>query len=139
MLRPEDLAAAVREVGSGGSAIDPEVIGFLLRAGSTTAVRALTPRERDVLALIAEGRSNRSVAAELFISEKTVESYTTRIFDKLGLAEDPEAHRRVQAVTAKSCQARSSRSYDSSSVASYACRPATPLPRGSEAVPFNRT
>lgn len=101
VLRPQDLASAVREVGLGGSAIDPEVVTFLLNrklAGTTMAT--LTAREREVLALIAEGRSNRSVAAALFVTQKTVESYTTRIFDKLGLPEDPEAHRRVQAVLA---------------------------------------
>ena len=53
-----------------------------------------------MLALVAEGRSNRSVAATLFLSEKTVESAITRIFDKLGLSENPEAHRRVRAVLA---------------------------------------
>jgi DNA-binding NarL/FixJ family response regulator len=101
VLRPQDLGAAVREVGRGGSAIDPEVVSFLLNRKLTgTAVAALTAREREVLALIAEGRSNRSVAAELFVTEKTVESYTTKIFDKLGLSEDPDAHRRVQAVLA---------------------------------------
>jgi DNA-binding NarL/FixJ family response regulator len=101
VLRPQDLASAVREVGSGGSAIDPEVIAFLLkRKLDDQPLAALTVREREVLALIAEGRSNRSVAAALFVTDKTVETYTTRIFDKLGLTEDPEAHRRVQAVLA---------------------------------------
>jgi DNA-binding NarL/FixJ family response regulator len=101
VLRPQDLATAVREIGRGGSAIDPEVVSFLLNRKLTgTAVAALTAREREVLGLIAEGRSNRSVAAALFVTEKTVESYTTKIFDKLGLPEDPEAHRRVQAVLA---------------------------------------
>jgi len=101
VLRPEDLASAVRTVGSGGSAIDPEVIAFLLkRKLDDQGIAMLTPREREVLALIAEGRSNRSVAGALFVSEKTVETYTTKIFEKLGLTEDPEAHRRVQAVLA---------------------------------------
>ena len=101
VLRPKDLASAVREVGGGGSAIDPEVIAFLLnRKMGDRVISTLTPREREVLALIAEGRSNRSVAAALVVTEKTVESYTTKIFDKLGLAEDPESHRRVQAVLA---------------------------------------
>ena len=101
VLRPEDLATAVRNVGSGGSSIDPEVIAFLLRRKlDDEPLGGLTPREREVLALIAEGRSNRSVAAALFVTEKTVESYTTSIFDKLGLTADPEAHRRVQAVLA---------------------------------------
>ena len=101
VLRPQDLATAVREVGSGGSVIDPEVIAFLMkRKRGDSLIDSLTPREREVLALIAEGRSNRSVAAALFITEKTVESYTSKIFDKLGLRESTEAHRRVQAVLA---------------------------------------
>ena len=91
----------MREIGSGGSAIDPEVVTFLMRRRlGDRSVAALTPRERDVRALIAEGRSNRSVAAELFIAEKTVESYTAKIFEKLGLQDGPDAHRRVQAVVA---------------------------------------
>jgi DNA-binding NarL/FixJ family response regulator len=99
VLGPTDLAEAVRRVGSGGSALDPEVVSHLLRRRRDDAgVGSLTPREREVLALVAEGRSNRSVAASLHLSEKTVESAITRIFDKLGLAENPEAHRRVRAV-----------------------------------------
>lgn len=99
VVRPRDLALAVREVGSGGSAIDPEVIAFLMRRKlGHDRVRQLTSRESEVLALIAEGRSNRSVAAAMFITEKTVESFVARIFAKLGLEESPEAHRRVQAV-----------------------------------------
>jgi DNA-binding NarL/FixJ family response regulator len=101
VLRPEDLGEAVRRVGSGGSALDPLVVSHLLRRRRDDAgLASLTPRERDVLALVAEGRSNRSVAATLFLSEKTVESAITRIFDKLGLCENPEAHRRVRAVLA---------------------------------------
>jgi DNA-binding NarL/FixJ family response regulator len=101
VLRPEDLGEAVRRVGNGGSALDPLVVGHLLRRRRDDAgLASLTPRERDVLALVAEGRSNRSVAAKLFLSEKTVESAITRIFDKVGLCEDPEAHRRVRAVLA---------------------------------------
>ena len=101
VLRPEDLGEAVRRVGSGGSALDPLVVSHLLRRRRDDAgLASLTPRERDVLALVAEGRSNHSVAGELFLSEKTVESAITRIFDKLGLSEDPEAHRRVRAVLA---------------------------------------
>jgi DNA-binding NarL/FixJ family response regulator len=99
VLRPEDLAEAVRRVGNGGSALDPSVVSHLLRRRRDDAgLASLTTRERDVLALVAEGRSNRSVAASLFLSEKTVESAITRIFDKLGLSEDPAAHRRVRAV-----------------------------------------
>jgi DNA-binding NarL/FixJ family response regulator len=99
VLRPEDLRDAVRRVGSGGSALDPVVVNHLLRRRRDDAgLGSLTARERDVLALVAEGLSNRSVAARLFLSEKTVESAITRIFDKLGLADTPHAHRRVQAV-----------------------------------------
>lgn len=101
VLHPADLAEAVRRVGSGGSALDPEVVSHLLRRRRDDAgLSSLTPREREVLELVAEGRSNRSVAAALYVSEKTVESCITRIFDKLGLAEDPAAHRRVRAVLA---------------------------------------
>ncbi len=99
VLRPEDLVDAVRRVGSGGSALDPVVVSHLLRRRrDDTRLATLTPREHDVLALMAEGRSNRSVAGQLYLSEKTVETATTRIFDKLGLAATAESHRRVQAV-----------------------------------------
>jgi DNA-binding NarL/FixJ family response regulator len=99
VLRPEDLVEAVRRIGSGGSALDPMVVGHLLRRRRDDAgLASLTPREREVLALMAEGHSNRSVAGRLFISEKTVESAITRIFDKLGLTDTPDSHRRVQAV-----------------------------------------
>jgi DNA-binding NarL/FixJ family response regulator len=99
VLRPEDLVEAVRRIGSGGSALDPVVVSHLLRRRRDDAgLASLTPREREVLALMAEGHSNRSVAGRLFISEKTVEGATTRIFDKLGLTDTPDSHRRVQAV-----------------------------------------
>ena len=101
VLRPQDLASAIREVARGGSAIDPEVISFLMRRKlDGDPVSHLTAREREVLALIAEGRSNRSVAAAIFVTEKTVESHVAKIFTKLGLEESSEAHRRVQAVLA---------------------------------------
>jgi serine/threonine-protein kinase len=101
VLSSHDLADAVRRVGSGGSAIDPLVVSHLLRRRhDDRGLGSLTGREREVLALVAEGHSNRSVAEHLFISEKTVEGAITRIFDKLDLAESPESHRRVQAVLA---------------------------------------
>jgi DNA-binding NarL/FixJ family response regulator len=101
VLSPQDLADAVRRVGSGGSAIDPQVVTHLMRRRhDDRGLESLTAREHEVLALVAEGHSNRSVAAQLFISEKTVEGAITRIFDKLDLADGPEAHRRVQAVLA---------------------------------------
>jgi DNA-binding NarL/FixJ family response regulator len=101
VLGPGDLADAIRRVGAGGSAIDPQVVELLLRRHrADSALAALTEREREVLTLVAEGRSNRSVAAAMFVSEKTVEAYTGRIFAKLGLSDSPESHRRVQAVLA---------------------------------------
>ncbi|MGH8893351.1 MAG: response regulator [Actinomycetes bacterium] len=101
VLGPEELADAIRRVGSGGSAIDPVVVEHLLRRrAADRPLATLTPREREVLARVAEGRSNRSVAASLHIAEKTVEACTGRIFGKLGLEDTPDAHRRVQAVLA---------------------------------------
>jgi serine/threonine-protein kinase len=101
VLSPQDLADAVRRVGTGGSAIDPEVVTHLMRRRRDDhGLASLTVREREVLELVAEGHSNRSVAALLSISEKTVEGSIGRIFDKLDLTDSPAAHRRVQAVLA---------------------------------------
>jgi DNA-binding NarL/FixJ family response regulator len=101
VLSPTDLADAIRRIAAGGSAIDPQVIEHLLkRKRADVPLSTLTPREREVLALIAEGRSNRSVASVLHVSEKTVEASTGRIFLKLGLEDNPDSHRRVQAVLA---------------------------------------
>jgi len=101
VLGPAELADAIRRVAAGGSAIDPQVIEHLLkRKRSDELLGVLTPRERDVLRLVAEGRSNRSVAAALYLSEKTVEAVTGRIFAKLSLSETADSHRRVQAVLA---------------------------------------
>ena len=101
VLGPGDLADAIRRVAGGGSAIDPQVVELLLRRHrADSSLAALTEREREVLTLVAEGRSNRSVAAAMFVSEKTVEAYTGRIFAKLGLTDTPDSHRRVQAVLA---------------------------------------
>lgn len=101
VLDPGELVDAVRRVGAGGTAIDPEVIHQLLRRRrDDEALATLTDRERDVLALMAEGRSNRSIAEQLHVSGKTVEAHTGHIFAKLGLAESPDEHRRVLAVLA---------------------------------------
>ena len=101
VLGPGDLADAIRRVAGGGSAIDPQVVELLLRRHrADSPLAALTDREREVITLVAEGRSNRSVAAAMFVSEKTVEAYTGRIFAKLGLTDSPDSHRRVQAVLA---------------------------------------
>jgi DNA-binding NarL/FixJ family response regulator len=90
---------AVRRVGEGGSALDPEVVALLLgRRRREDPLAELTPREREVLALMAEGRSNQAIAERLVVTERAVEKHVTGIFDKLGLAPAPEDHRRVLAV-----------------------------------------
>jgi len=89
----------VRRVASGGSAFDPNVVARLVsRKRKAGPLDNLTPRERDVLALVAEGRSNAGVAQELVVSVAAVERHVTSIFDKLGLHQSPEQHRRVLAV-----------------------------------------
>ena len=90
---------AVRRVASGGSALDPDVVARLVgRKRKAGPLYNLTPRELDVLALLAEGRSNAGVAQELVVTVATVERHVTSIFDKLGLHQSPEQHRRVLAV-----------------------------------------
>ena len=90
---------AVRRVASGGSALDPNVVARLVgRKRKAGPLDNLTPRERDVLALVAEGRSNAGVARELVVTVAAVERHVTGIFDKLGLHQSPEQHRRVLAV-----------------------------------------
>jgi DNA-binding NarL/FixJ family response regulator len=90
---------AVRRVANGGSALDPDVVQRMVgRSRATTSVDELSPRERDVMALIAEGRSNRGIAAELVVTVAAVERHITSIFDKLGLKRAPDDHRRVLAV-----------------------------------------
>ena len=94
-----DFAAAVRTVGSGGSVIDPEVVSQLLgRARTRSPLDELTPREREVLAHIAEGRSNHAICAKLYVSTKTLDTHVHHIFRKLDLQPAAEDHRRVLAV-----------------------------------------
>ncbi|MEO6579074.1 MAG: response regulator transcription factor [Candidatus Limnocylindria bacterium] len=96
-----ELRASAERVAAGGSAIDASVVDEIVRGRSTQErLSVLTPREREVLALVAEGRSNRSVAERLSISVKTVEGQVATIFSKLQLAEDPDDNRRVLAVIA---------------------------------------
>jgi DNA-binding NarL/FixJ family response regulator len=96
-----ELIDAARRVAAGGSAIDPAVVDEVVRGRLTQErLAVLTPREREVLALIAEGRSNRSVADRLSVSVKTVEAQVATIFSKLGLEEHPDDNRRVLAVLA---------------------------------------
>jgi DNA-binding NarL/FixJ family response regulator len=90
---------AVRRVADGGSALDPDVVTRLVgRMRKASPVDDLTPREREVLALIAEGRSNAGIARELVVTVAAVERHVTSIFDKLGLNQSPDQHRRVLAV-----------------------------------------
>jgi DNA-binding NarL/FixJ family response regulator len=98
----ERFVAAVRNVASGGSALDPEVVARLLgrRARRDDPLATLTPREREVVGLMAEGRSNRAIADALVVTERAVEKHVTNIFNKLGLEPAEESHRRVLAVLA---------------------------------------
>jgi DNA-binding NarL/FixJ family response regulator len=93
---------AVRQVAAGGTAMDPEVVSQLLshRSAYDEPLTTLTPREREVLALMAEGRSNAAVAARLFITEKAVSKHTNNIFMRLGLPQSEDDNRRVLAVLA---------------------------------------
>jgi DNA-binding NarL/FixJ family response regulator len=95
------FADAVRRVGEGGSALDPEVVSQMLgRRRVEDPIAGLTPRELEVLKLMAEGRSNQAIAETLVISERSVEKHVTSIFGKLDLAPAAEDHRRVLAVLA---------------------------------------
>ena len=92
---------SVKRVADGGSALDPEVVSQLVgRARRDDPLDELTPREREVLELMAEGRSNHAIAEQMIVTERAVEKHVTSIFGKLGLAPAPEDHRRVLAVLA---------------------------------------
>jgi DNA-binding NarL/FixJ family response regulator len=101
VLDVDDFIDALRRVATGGSALDPEVVSLLLRPlRSTDQLSALTPREREVLALMAEGRTNLGIARRLWLTERTVETHIANILAKLGLGAGEEDHRRVLAVLA---------------------------------------
>jgi DNA-binding NarL/FixJ family response regulator len=90
---------AVRRIGTGESVVDPEIVETLMsRREGSSPLEQMTPREREILALMAEGRSNRSICDSLSLSPKTVEGHVARIFMKLDLAPDTDLHRRVLAV-----------------------------------------
>jgi DNA-binding NarL/FixJ family response regulator len=92
---------AVRQVAAGGTVMDPEVVAQLLaRRAADEPLRALTPREREVLSLMAEGRSNAAIAGRLFVTEKAVSKHINSIFSKLGLPPSDDDNRRVLAVLA---------------------------------------
>jgi len=97
----EQLAAAIREVATGGSVIDPAVVDALVAARSRAAdspLRWLTPREKEILGEMAQGKNNAAVAASLVLSERAVEKHINSIFSKLALSAEPDVHRRVKAV-----------------------------------------
>ena len=96
----EQLVTAIREVANGGSVIDPKVIEGLVAAKvrkPKSPLAELTPREHEVLALMAQGRNNAAIAAKLFLTERAVEKHINSIFSKLSLAEEKDTHRRVRA------------------------------------------
>ncbi len=94
------LTGALGTIAAGGTVLDPEIVSHLMRRASAAAnpLAALTEREREVLALMAEGRSNSAISAGLTVSPKTVESHIANIFSKLGLHGAQDEHRRVLAV-----------------------------------------
>ena len=98
---PDQLVAAVHEVARGGSVVDPKVVEVLV-AGRDRAkdspLRFLTPREREVLDQIAQGKNNAAVGQALFLSERAVEKHINSLFAKIGLTDTPDVHRRVKAV-----------------------------------------
>lgn len=97
----DEFLDALHRVATGGTVLDPEVVGQLLvRRRRDDPLRELTPREREVLSLMAEGRSNTAIARALVVSDGAVEKHVRNIFTKLGLPPDEEQHRRVLAVLA---------------------------------------
>jgi DNA-binding NarL/FixJ family response regulator len=101
VLDAEQFVDAVRRVAAGGTAMDPQVIAALLARNATrTPLGELTPREREVLGLMAEGRSNAAIAARLVVTERAVAKHTANIFTKLNLPPSDDDNRRVLAVLA---------------------------------------
>lgn len=101
LVDPRHLFDAIARVAEGGSLVDSRVVDVLIAArarGPNSPVQQLSPRERDVLRLMAEGRNNDAIAAALFLSVRVVEKHINAIFSKLQLSEETEIHRRVKAV-----------------------------------------
>jgi DNA-binding NarL/FixJ family response regulator len=101
VANPEEFVAAVRRVAEGGTALDPEAVAQLFaRRRGDAPLDDLTPREREVLGLMAEGRSNASIARELVVTDGAVEKHISSIFMKLDMPQSDDSHRRVLAVLA---------------------------------------
>lgn len=99
VLDVEEFMSALRRVAAGGTSLDPEVVQRLLGAARASSVlEGLTPRENEVLALMARGWSNAAIAQRLFLSERRVETHISSIFSKLGMIESPDGNRRVRAI-----------------------------------------
>jgi len=97
----DELLAAIREVNRGGSVIDPKVVEGLVSArakAKASPLTRLTPREREIMGEMAQGKNNAAVAGTLGLSERAVEKHINSIFSKLGLSQEIDAHRRVKAV-----------------------------------------
>jgi DNA-binding NarL/FixJ family response regulator len=101
VLRVDDFLDAVRRVADGGSALDPAIVGALVApTRRDDPLRALTAREQEVLALVAEGKSNTAISSQLVVAERTIETHMRSIFQKLRLVDSGDNHRRVLAVLA---------------------------------------
>lgn len=103
VAEPAHLASAVRQVVAGGSTVDADVVAAMVVHGGhrrDSPLHALTEREQEVLEQMAQGRSNTGIAERLHVSVSSVEKYTTTVFAKLGLGDEPQTHRRVAAVLA---------------------------------------
>lgn len=97
----EQLAGAIRQVAAGDSYIDPKVVDALVSARSrseSSPLSRLTPRESEILSVMAQGKNNAAIAGALFLTDRAVEKHINSIFSKLNLSEEKEAHRRVKAV-----------------------------------------
>ncbi|MEK2472497.1 response regulator transcription factor [Streptomyces noursei] len=100
VARTSEFVDALQRVANGGTALDPEVVTQLMRGGQHSRVTTLTPREREVLELMAQGHSNRSIAALLLVSERAVEKHVAAVFTKFDLPATGADNRRVKAVLA---------------------------------------
>ncbi len=101
VFHPAVLADALRRVTEGETVVDPTIVAQIMgRKRLQDPLADLSPREREVLALVAEGLSNKAVGERLFVTDRTVEAHMAQVFSKLGIAESPASHRRVLAVLA---------------------------------------